>query len=761
MISTANLNEVQQLINCAHSDPHRILGMHEITKGRNTKLVARAFVPQAKSITVTDLNDEKKTYPMERIHADGFFEVVINDRPKVFPYRLDMTGHNNSEWSALDPYSFLPQISEMDLYLFGQGTHYEIFNKLGGHLMEVDGVYGALFAVWAPNAHRVSVIGSFNSWDGRRHMMRSLGQSGVWELFVPGLAEFDRYKFEIQTHAGQLMQKSDPYGAFFELRPSTSGLLFNMNRYKWNDQSWIAERNASNPLDRPINIYEAHLGSWDRVYDDHYRFMSYVELAQKLVPYAADMGYTHIELLPVEEHPFDGSWGYQVTGYYAPTSRYGNPDEFKFFVDTCHQNGIGVILDWVPAHFPKDSHGLGRFDGSGLYEHEDPRQGEHPDWGTYIFNYGRSEVKNFLIGNAIFWVEQYHIDGLRVDAVASMLYLDYGKKDGQWIPNRYGGNENIEAVEFMKHMNSVLLGRLPGIMMIAEESTAWPGVSRPPHDNCLGFNLKWNMGWMNDFLTYISKEPIHRRYHHNLLTFSMVYAYTENFVLVLSHDEVVHGKGSLIGKMPGDLWQKFANLRLALGFMYGHPGKKLLFMGGEFGQFNEWSEARALDWFLLEYDHHRNLQRFVKDLNHLYKNDLPMWYDDFNGNGFEWIDCNDADRSLVAFMRKGPAQESGTSGGTGTSGGAGTSGGDLTIFICNFTPVPLEYHKTGVPLEGEYREVLNSDAEIYGGSGVVNPGPLFSEKVECQGQPFALPVRVPPLGISVIKPAAQLGLIPK
>jgi 1,4-alpha-glucan branching enzyme len=562
-------------------------------------------------------------------------------------------------------------------------------------------------------------------------MMRSLGKSGVWELFVPGLVEFDKYKFEIRTHGGRLIEKSDPYGAFFELRPSTAGLLFNMGRYQWQDQAWMAARNQKNPLDQPVNIYEVHLGSWDRVQEDNYRFMSYLELTERLVPYAADMGYTHIELMPVEEHPFDGSWGYQVTGYYAPTSRYGNPDEFKHFVDACHQHGLGVILDWVPAHFPKDAHGLGRFDGTGLYEHEDPRQGEHPDWGTYIFNYGRNEVRNFLIANAIFWVEEYHIDGLRVDAVASMLYLDYGKKEGQWVPNKYGGKENLEAVEFLKHMNSVLLGRLPGIMMIAEESTAWAGVSRPPHDNCLGFNFKWNMGWMNDFLTYISKEPVHRRYHHNLLTFGMVYAYTENFILVLSHDEVVHGKGSLVNKMSGDWWQRCANLRLMLGYMWAHPGKKLLFMGCEFGQGLEWNHDTSLEWHLLEKPEFQGIRQWVKDLNAALRRYPPLHERDFTSDGFRWVDCSDWRQSVLAFLRKGQAV------------------GEYVLAVANFTPVPREGYRVGVPQDGFWKEILNSDAPIYGGSGMGNAGGMTAELIPTHGHEHSLSLTLPPLAIVI------------
>ncbi|MDR3240255.1 MAG: 1,4-alpha-glucan branching protein GlgB [Clostridiales bacterium] len=729
MISEIDLDELRQIINSTHGDPHHILGMHETAFRQKKVLTVRAFIPQAAAVTVIDPEDPDARYPMTKIHSDGFFEAIIADRTSWFLYQLDVRGYDTS-WTAYDPYSFSPVISDLDRHLFGQGVHYEIYDKLGAHPMTHQGVDGVLFAVWAPNARRVSVIGEFNAWDGRRHTMRQLGSSGVWELFVPGLQTYDRYKFEIKAQNNDLLQKSDPYASFAELRPSASSLVFDINTYAWGDQDWMAKRARENPLNGPLNIYEAHLGSWRR--GENNRFLTYVELADELIPYVKDMGYRYIELMPVEEHPFDGSWGYQVTGYYAPTSRYGSPCEFMAFVDRCHQNGIGVLLDWVPAHFPKDSHGLGRFDGTALYEHEDSRKGEHPDWGTYIFNYGRREVSNFLIANAIFWLERYHIDGLRVDAVASMLYLDYGKGSGQWIPNQYGGNHNLEAAEFMRHMNSVIEKRCPGTLMIAEESTAWAGVSRPAKQNGLGFQFKWNMGWMNDFLSYMVKDCVYRKYHHHNLTFGMVYAYTENFILVLSHDEVVHGKGSLINKMPGDLWQKFANLRLAFGFMYGHPGKKLVFMGGEFGQFDEWNEAGSLHWFLLDYEHHRQTQSYVRDLNHFYLQEKSLWQDDFTPQGFEWINCSDYERSVVSFIRKGRTE------------------GDILAFVCNFTPVPLLEHRIGVPAGG-YREVMNSDDPKYGGSGILNTETLQAQKISWDGRPFSIELKVPPLGVTILK----------
>lgn len=734
MVSTADMLELMEIINSSYADPHRILGMHEIFLKDKQALAVRVFIPQAKKITVIDDADESLCYEMDKIHVDGFFEAVISDRSKWFMYKLRIVWHNDEEWITYDPYSFQPVLSELDMYLFGEGTHYEIYNRLGAHPMLINGVEGVLFAVWAPNAKRVSVIGSFNDWDARRSQMRMREKSGIWELFIPSLCAYDKYKYEIKTHSGEILQKSDPYGNFFELRPSTATLIYDIGNYNWNDKAWYKKRKKENVYKSPINIYEVHLGSWKRNEEEGNRFYSYTELADLLIPYVKEMNFNYIELMPVEEHPFDGSWGYQVTGYYAPTSRYGTPEEFMYFVDKCHQNGIGVILDWVPAHFPKDAHGLSLFDGSGLYEHEDPKQGEHPDWGTKIFNYGRKEVKNFLIGNAIFWIEKYHIDGLRVDAVASMLYLDYGKNSGQWVPNRYGSNENLEAVEFMRHMNSVILGRHPNVLMIAEESTAWAGVSRPPETGGLGFNLKWNMGWMNDFLYYVQKEAVHRKYHHGSLTFSMVYAYTENFMLVLSHDEVVHGKRSLINKMPGDLWQKCANLRLSLSFMYGHPGKKLLFMGSEFGQFDEWNEAKSLDWFLLEYEHHRQIQNYIKDLGQLYLDEKAMWFDDFDGAGFEWISCNDADRSLVSFVRKAEQPK------------------DDLIFVCNFTPVPYLDFRIGSIRNLEYKEVLNSDSKDYGGGGVINTGTIQAEEIPWDGKPFSFALNIPPLGAVILKP---------
>lgn len=737
MITTTSLYELYQIIANESSDPHHILGMHEVTVAKKTCVAVRAFMPNAKFISVVDEKNPKKQYPLAKIQEDGFFEVILPERDQWFAYFLEIEDYAGNKWQTKDQYSFAPTVSDYDRYLFGAGNHYEIYKKLGAHLTSVQGVPGAAFAVWAPNAKGVSVVGSFNDWDGRRNQMRVLGESGIWELFIPGLAQFDQYKFQIKTEWGEQLQKADPYANFAEVRPATASVLFDIDQYEWKDQQWLEERKETRQRKKPMNIYEVHLGSFMRIPEEGNRPLTYREAADKLVSYVVSMGFSHIELMPVEEHPFDGSWGYQVTGYYAPTSRFGTPLDFKYFIDVCHQKGIGVILDWVPAHFPKDAHGLARFDGTCLYEHSDPRKGEHPDWGTLIFNYGRNEVRNFLIANAVFWAKEYHLDGLRVDAVASMLYLDYGKQDGGWIPNIHGSRENLEAVEFLKHMNSIIDKELPGVLMIAEESTAWAGVSHPAKDGGLGFHLKWNMGWMNDFLTYIEKDPIYRKFHHGELTFSMVYAYTENFILVLSHDEVVHGKGSMIEKMPGDLWQKFANLRGAYGFMYFHPGKKLMFMGSEFAQFSEWSEAKSLDWHLLEYASHKQMQTYVSDLNQFYQSTPSLWQKDFDPTGFQWIDCNDNQRSIVSFIRQGETPE------------------DFLVILCNFTPETHMDFRVGVPKAGCYQEIFNSDQEKYGGSGIVNPERSQSEPREWNGYSDSIPLRLPPLGVSVWKWNAQ------
>jgi 1,4-alpha-glucan branching enzyme len=614
------------------------------------------------------------------------------------------------------------------MHLFCEGNHYEIYRKLGAQLMEVNGHRGVLFSVWAPNAQRVSVVGDFNAWDGRLHPMRKRVESGIWEIFIPGVVEQAHYKFELRNCFGQIVLKSDPFGFFGQHGLQTASLVFDLDRYKWADQEWMERRPSRQWYKEPISIYEAHLGSWARVPEENDRYLSYREFGDRLLSYVKDMGYTHIELMPVAEHPFDGSWGYQVTGYYAPTSRYGNPDEFREFVDRCHQAGIGVILDWVPGHFPKDAHGLAQFDGTHLYEHADPRQGEHQDWGTLIFNYGRSEVRNFLIGNALFWLDEYHIDGLRVDAVASMLYLDYSRAPGAWVPNVHGGRENLEAIHFLKRFNEVAYERFPGIMTIAEESTAWPGVSRPTYLGGLGFGFKWNMGWMHDFLAYMSREPIHRKYHQGDITFSLLYAFQEHFILVLSHDEVVHGKGSLLNKMPNDPWQKFANLRMFFAWMYSYPGKKLMFMGGEFGQWQEWNHDRSLDWNLLEHPMHDGLRRLVQHLNYLYKAESALWQLDDSYEGFEWIDFHDAESSIVAYYRK--AQD-----------------GPSLIFAVNATPVPRYGYRIGAAGEGWYEEILNTDGETYGGANVGNYGGVHADAIAWQGFSHSISITLPPLAV--------------
>lgn len=729
MLTTTKLYDIFHIVNGEHSDPHTVLGMHEMEENGRKAVVVRAFLPHAVGITVIDYANKRKKYPMERLHADGFFEVTIADREEWFRYQLEYTDADGNTWRSYDPYSFSPTLSEFDRHLFGAGTHYEIYEKMGGRLMTHEGARGAAFSVWAPNAKAVSVIGDFNNWDARRSPMRRLGESGIWELFLPAAAEGDKYKFHVTQCDGRVVDKTDPYGVYAEVRPNNASVLYPLKRYKWKDRRWMTARRKYDFRAAPMNIYEVHLGSWKRAEGN--RFLSYTELAEQLIPYVKEMGYTHIEMLPVEEHPFDGSWGYQVTGYYAPTSRYGSPDEFKQFVDACHQNGISVILDWVPAHFPKDDFALARFDGTALYEHQDPRLGEHIQWGTYIFNYGRKEVANFLLANALYWMDIFHIDGLRVDAVASLLRLDFCKEEGQWLPNVYGGSENLEAIEFLKHMNSVIAEREPGALMIAEDSTAWPGVTKKVDEGGLGFSLKWNMGWMNDFLSYIKLDPIYRKYHQNKLTFGMAYHYAENFVLVLSHDEVVHTKSSMIGKMPGDVWQSFANLRLSYGFMMGHPGKKLLFMGGEFAQYSEWSEARSLDWHLLQYADHQEMQAYVKELNHLYAEESAFWAEDFDPNGFQWIECDDAESSIVSFVRRSQEKE--------------------LVFLCNFTPVVHRGFSLGVPQEGVYHERLNSDAARFGGSDVINAVPLQSRAEPAGRCPFRVELDVPPLGMVILE----------
>jgi 1,4-alpha-glucan branching enzyme len=727
--TTASLEEVESILNAEHSDPFHILGAHVVEWEEKPAIAVRAYLPGAKEVWVLR---ESEAFPAQLIHADGFFEAVFPNQAQAFRYRLRANYGDGNEVEFEDPYRFPPTLSEFDLYLLGEGTHHKSYEKLGAHLTEVEGVPGVAFAVWAPNAQRVSVVGNFNNWNGRRHPMRVRGGSGIWELFIPGLVEGEVYKYEIKGHNDYVGLKADPFAFFAELRPNTASVVRDIDNYTWRDQAWMDTRRERQSLKSPLAIYEVHLGSWRR--GEGNRMLSYRELAEQLVDYVREMGFTHIELLPVMEHPLDESWGYQTVGYFAPTSRHGTPQDFMYFVDYCHQHGIGVILDWVPAHFPSDAHGLAYFDGTHLYEHDDPRLREHPDWGTRIFNYGRSEVRNFLLNSALFWLEKYHADGLRVDAVASMLYLDYSRKPGQWIPNRYGGNENLEAIDLIKRFNELAHQEHPGVLTIAEESTAWPAVSRPTHLGGLGFSLKWNMGWMHDILVYFSKEAIHRKYHHYNLTFSLLYAFTENFVLVLSHDEVVHGKRALLAKMPGDVWQQFANLRSLYAFQMTHPGKKMLFMGGEIGQWNEWNSKQSLDWNLLDFIPHQQIRRLVADLNHLYRAEPSLYEVDFEWQGFEWIDFHDTDNSVVVFQRRA------------------SDPNNHVVVVCNFTPVPRERYHIGVPASCFYREVLNTDAAHYGGSGVTNSPGRQAVPMPWQNQPCHIDVTLPPLGIAIFKP---------
>ena len=735
--------ELELIARGEHSDPFGVLGPHWIGDQGKKSLAIRFFRPGAVQGAVI-WGKPAATYLALQIHPDGVFEVVLPeaktgltaDQPvKPEAYRLRLTFPDGHRLETIDAYAFPPVLTDYDLYLFGEGTHYLKYEKLGAHVREVGGVSGVHFAVWAPNAKRVSVVGDFNLWDGRVHAMRGRGTSGIWEIFVPTLKDGEVYKFEILSRMGnQVGLKSDPYGFSGELRPKNASIVRSIDGYEWKDKTWIDARTTRDWLHSPLSIYELHAGAWRRNTAEGNRWLTYRELAAELIPYVKQMGYTHIELLPIMEHPLDLSWGYQTVGYFAVTSRYGTPADFMYFVDRCHQEGIGVLLDWTPAHFPRDAHGLGYFDGTHLYEHADPRKGEQPDWGTFVFNYGRNEVQNFLISNALFWIDKYHLDGLRVDAVASMLYLDYSRKPGEWVPNQFGGRENLEAIAFLKHMNEVLHTRHPGALTIAEESTSWPAVSRPTYVGGLGFDLKWNMGWMNDTLKYFAFDPLYRQYHHNELTFSMIYAFHENFVLPLSHDEVVHGKRTLLEKMPGDNWQKFANLRLLFGYMYAHPGKKLLFMGGELAQRDEFWEEGSVDWSLENSPPHRGVQRLVKDLNHLHTSEPALFQVDFEWSGFEWIDANDATGSILSFIRRAKNPD------------------DFVVVICNFTPVVRGDYRVGVPTAGYYREILNSDSAYYEGSDAGNSGGVRAEPIPWHGRPWSIKMKVPPLAAVYFKP---------
>ena len=708
--------ELIKIRDAKHHDPFAVLGRHPM----GDQTLVRVYNPRATEVAIVegDLH-------LQRISGSDFFEWRGDGGALPHHYRLVWRDKDHREHINHDPYSYGLQISDFDLHLFNEGRHHHAYRFLGAHEHEADGTAGILFAVWAPNAERVSVVGDFNGWDGRCHPMRVRG-GGVWELFIPDLEPGHVYKYELRNRFdGSVFLKSDPYAKHYELRPGTASIIAGNSPYQWGDGDWMEQRTHQDWQHRPMSVYEVHLNSWRRGMEGE--FLSYHELAVQLVDYVKDMGFTHIELLPITEHPFDLSWGYQATGYFAPTSRFGNPDEFRFFVDHCHRNGIGVLLDWVPAHFPKDAHGLARFDGTALYEHEDPRLGEHLDWSTLIYNFGRNEVKTFLISSAVYWLQEMHIDGLRVDAVASMLYLDYSRKEGEWIPNQYGGRENLEAIDFLRELNVAVHEHCPGILMIAEESTSWPQVSRPTYLGGLGFDLKWNMGWMNDTLRFMSHEPIHRKYHHNMLTFSMLYAFTENFLLPFSHDEVVHGKGSMLNKMPGDEWQRHANLRALYTYQFTHPGKKLLFMGTEFGQGTEWNSATVLDWYVLDYPLHQGMQRLTRDLCNLYRSTPALFRYEFDWQGFDWIDCNDAQQSILSFLRKGDE-------------------GEIAVVIVNLTPVPRENYRIGVPQGGRYREALNSDSEFYGGSNLGNgPAPLEAEPMPWMDRPYSLSLTLPPL----------------
>jgi 1,4-alpha-glucan branching enzyme len=725
--------ELEALAHREHPNPHALLGAHPKRSG----VVIRALRPGATAVAALLDNpaaDGEERVELKQVHPVGLFQATVKGAKLPLGYRVEAAYGDQATHVQVDPYVFLPTLGELDLYLIGEGRHERIYELLGAHPRVHQDVAGTGFAVWAPGARNVSVVGDFNFWNGQTHPMRSLGSSGVWELFIPDLQEGSRYKFEILTPTGELRLKADPYAQETEMPPQTASVI-TRSTHDWSvgEREWQDHRAHGTALAQPVSIYEVHLGSWRRPGGDVPA--SYEELAEELSAYALDMGFTHVELLPVMAHPFEGSWGYQVTGYYAPTPRYGSPDQFRQFVETLHERGIGVILDWVPAHFPRDDWALARFDGTALFEHADPRRGAHPDWGTLVFNFGRHEVRNFLTANALYWLRDYHVDGIRVDAVASMLYLDYSRKAGEWIPNEFGGREDLEAVSFLKELNEMIHGREPGVISAAEESTAWPGVSRPTYLGGLGFGFKWNMGWMHDTLSYMQQDPVYRRYHHNELTFSFVYAFTENFILPLSHDEVVHGKGSLYQKMAGDHWQKLANLRTLYGYMWAHPGKKLLFMGGELAQKTEWDATASLPWELLESPEHAGVQSLVRDLNRAYRELPALWELDFEPEGFFWLEPNDADANIVAFARQ-------------------TRGGDdVLVFIGNFSPVPRATYRVGLPKAGRWREAVNTDSRFYGGSDQGNFGGIEAEPVPWHGQPYSAELTIPPL--------AALWLVPE
>ena len=727
LVASVSSEEIERIINFEEHNPATILGPH-VTDVAGNIISIRAYLPRASKAWV-HLQDLNRSAEMTRIHEAGFFEAQLANQKSSAPYQIVFADNSGYVEEREDPYFYPTVLSDYDLHLIGEGTHLKSYENLGAHLVDRGNVKGVQFAVWAPNARSVCVVGNFNHWNVGAHPMTVRGSSGIWELFMPRIGESDVYKFGIKSNvSGRTVLKSDPYAFQTELRPHTGAVVSRWDSYNWRDDEWISRRATESQLGKPISIYEVHLGSWKRRGADG-EFLEYREFADQLIPYVKEMGFTHIELLPIMEHPLDDSWGYQVVNYYAPTSRYGKPQDLMYLIDKCHQNGIGVILDWAPAHFPKDDYGLADFDGTPLYNHADPRLGEHPEWGTLIFNFSRNEIRTFLISNALFWLDKYHVDGFRIDAVASMLYLDYARKDGEWVPNKYGGKENLEAIAFLRSLNDTVHSQYPNALVIAEESTAWTGVSRPTNQGGLGFDLKWNMGWMHDTLSYFSKDPIHRKYHHNGLTFSMIYAFNENFLLVLSHDEVVYGKKSMLSKMPGDEWQKFANLRLCYGYMFAHPGKKLIFMGGEFGQWDEWNFRKSLDWHLLEKSMHSKLQLYVRTLNQVYSENRSLHQIDFSYQGFEWINFTDWEQSVISFLRKGENAK------------------ELLLVVCNFTPIPRINYRVGVPRKGIWKEVLNSDAKEYGGSGLGNLGGVEAEPIPFHGREYSASLTLPPLGI--------------
>jgi 1,4-alpha-glucan branching enzyme len=723
--------ELESLVGAQIRSPHDLLGMHRL--GDGSGVVVRTYQPNAAAVEIVPVHEpQRPRLRLERLHESGLYEGVTREADRVYAYDLVVTDYQGGQRRMREAYSFLPTLGEQDVYLFAQGNERRLYDKLGAQLRELDGVPGVSFAVWAPNAQRVSVVGNFNGWDGRYHPMRLLGPSGIWELFVPGLGEGTLYQYEVKDCTGRLSTRADPFAFLCEVPPKQASVVWNNRKFAWSDEAWRERRRTANPWRAPLSVYEVHVGSWRK--KSAFESLSYRELAGPLVDYVRQMGFTHVEFLPLAEHAFYPSWGYQVTGFYAPTSRFGTPDDLQYLVNALHEAGIGVIVDWVPAHFPRDTWALAQFDGTALYEHEDPRQGAHQDWGTLIFNFGRHEVRNFLTANALFWCERYHLDGLRVDAVASMLYLDYSRKQGEWVPNPYGGRENLEAIAFLREFNHLVHTEHPGVLTIAEESTAWPQVTRPPYLGGLGFSFKWNMGWMHDTLGYFKREPVHRKFHQTDLTFAMLYHHHENFVLPLSHDEVVHGKGSLRGRMPGDDWQGFANLRALLAYQWLFPGKQLLFMGGEFGQRSEWNENAELDWGLLQAGpYHAGTQRFVQDLNQLYRAHAALWEGDHDPHGFQWIDCGDHENSVLSFVRR-PLR-----------------GGSECVVVLNLTPVPRHGYRVGLPRPGQWREVLNSDAELYGGSGIGNLGGVTAEDYQVHGQPCSAPLTLPPLSVVVFQ----------